>query len=54
VLGLCILHAHASFAQPSNDNIANAIDVTSLLGTCSSDAAYTTLNGTADSLAGSC
>jgi hypothetical protein len=42
------------FAQPANDNYAGAIDVTSLINSCSSDAAYTTAAATADLNKGSC
>ncbi len=36
------------YAQPSNDNFANAIDVTSIINSCSATAAYTTINATGD------
>ncbi|MCB0496101.1 MAG: hypothetical protein KDC79_08180, partial [Cyclobacteriaceae bacterium] len=45
---------HFAFSQPANDNFANAININSLVGACSSDAAYTTVNATADLNAGSC
>ena len=39
------------YAQPANDNYASAIDVSAYLpNSCSADAAYTTLNATADNL----
>ncbi len=41
------------YAQPVNDNYASAIDVSAYLpNSCSADAAYTTLNATADNLKG--
>ena len=40
-------------AQPVNDDFANAIDVTSIINSCSADAAYTTINATSDLNAGS-
>src|SRR5690554_3641956 len=43
-----------SNAQPINDHFVNAIDVTNLLGSCSSDAAYSTVGATADGTKGSC
>ena len=43
-----------AYAQPANDNKASAIDVTSLINGCSADAAYTTINATADQAAGTC
>jgi hypothetical protein len=42
----------SAFGQPLNDNYANAIDVTSLINSCSSNAAYTTSGGTPDKIAG--
>ncbi len=50
---LCLFYAKA---QPANDNALNAIDVTSLVNNpgCSADAAYTTVNATADKNPGSC
>ena len=45
--------AQFSFAQPSNDNFSNAINVTSLINSCSVDAAYTTVNATPDLNGGS-
>jgi Zn ribbon nucleic-acid-binding protein len=41
-------------AQPINDNFANAIDVSGIINSCSTDAAYTTIAGTSDLNAGSC
>ncbi len=43
-----------AFAQPANDSIVNAIDVSSIINSCSSDAAYTTVNATSDTTLGSC
>ncbi len=43
-----------SLAQPANDNYGAAIDVTSLINTCSPAAAYTTTAATADLNKGSC
>jgi hypothetical protein len=48
-----ILYA-ASFAQPVNDNLTGAYDVTSLINSCSDVAVYTTENATADLNAASC
>ena len=41
------------YAQPSNDNYADAIDVSSLINACSADALYTTVDATPDLNAGS-
>ncbi|MFH1005330.1 MAG: hypothetical protein V1781_07555, partial [Bacteroidota bacterium] len=43
-----------SFAQPINNNQANATDITSLINGCSANAAYTTIGATADQARGSC
>ena len=43
-----------AFAQPANDDYANAIDVSGIINSCSADAAYTTVNGTPDNNAGTC
>ena len=43
-----------SFAQPANDNFASATDISSIINSCSSDAAYTSINATADQSKGSC
>ncbi len=43
-----------SLGQPSNDNYANAIDVSGFINGCSGDAAYTTVGATGDMNAGSC
>ena len=43
-----------SFAQPANDNFASATDVSLLINSCSPNAAYTTINATADQSKGSC
>ncbi|MEQ9306527.1 MAG: hypothetical protein RJQ14_21620, partial [Marinoscillum sp.] len=42
------------FSQPSNDAYTTAMDVSSLINTCSSDALYTNVNATADKSAPSC
>ena len=42
------------YAQPANDNFASATDITSLINTCSANAAYTTVAATADQSKGSC
>lgn len=44
----------ACYSQPANDNFASAIDVTGLIGGCSTDAAFTTNLATPDLNAGSC
>lgn len=49
-----LLFGNLAMAQPSNDNIASAIDINSLINSCSGDAAYTTLNATPDLNAGTC
>ena len=54
LLFLFFIGYHTISAQPANDDFANAIDIDPLLGTCSPDAAYTTVNATADMSAGSC
>ncbi len=41
-------------AQPANDDFANAIDITSIINSCSTDAAYTTIGATGDLNEGSC
>ncbi len=41
-------------AQPVNDTPSQAIDITSLIGTCSADAAYTTVGATPDGNEASC
>ncbi len=51
-IGFLIFILFPSFAQPANDDFANAIAIGS--NSCSADAAYTTINGTPDQLAGSC
>jgi len=47
-----------SFAQPSNNNYASAVDISSLIvpntTTCSANAIYTTVGATADQAKGSC
>ena len=48
-----ILISVSAYAQPANDNFANSIDVTGIINGCSADAAYTTINGTPDLVAGS-
>ncbi|MBL7860206.1 MAG: hypothetical protein JNJ65_03535, partial [Cyclobacteriaceae bacterium] len=42
-----------SWAQPSNDNYGAAIDLSTIINLCSADAAFTTVNATADGLKGS-
>ena len=42
-----------SWAQPANNNYAAAIDISSIINLCSADAAFTTLNATADNNKGS-
>ncbi|MEA3494640.1 MAG: hypothetical protein U9R42_01250, partial [Bacteroidota bacterium] len=42
-----------SYAQPANNDYANAIDVSSIINSCSADATYTTTNGTGDKNKGS-
>jgi len=54
LIGVLTLLSISAFAQPANDNFAAATNVTSLINTCSADAAYTTLNATADQSKGSC
>ncbi|MBI3482680.1 MAG: hypothetical protein HY015_06840, partial [Bacteroidetes bacterium] len=54
VTNFFILLSLASYAQPANDNFAGATDITSLINTCSSNAAYTTIAATADQSKGSC
>ncbi|WP_155210494.1 hypothetical protein, partial [Fulvivirga aurantia] len=52
---LCLLLLGSAIkAQPTNDNFASAIDVTSIINSCSADAAYTTISATGDLNAGSC
>ncbi len=43
-----------AYAQPPNDDYANAFNVTNLIGGCSPNAAYTTLNATGDMDPGGC
>jgi type IX secretion system substrate protein len=43
-----------SFAQPANDNFVSAITIVHSSNNCSANAAYTTINATADLNAGSC
>ncbi|MBL7852106.1 MAG: T9SS type A sorting domain-containing protein [Cyclobacteriaceae bacterium] len=45
---LFLLGAGVAFAQPANDNYASAVDISALIGGCSANAAYTTVNATAD------
>src|SRR5262245_34019059 len=54
LIGFAAFFCVAAFAQPANDNFASATNVTSLINTCSADAAYTTLNATADQSKGAC
>ncbi len=51
---LFVLFNFLVFAQPPNDNYADAIDVTSIINSCSANAAYTTVNATADGNDASC
>jgi hypothetical protein len=48
-----ILFSTLAWAQPANDNYAAAIDVSSIINLCSANAAFTTLNATADNNKGS-
>lgn len=54
---LCIIAffgaVQLSYAQPSNDDYADAIDVTTFINSCSADALYTTVGATGDGNAGS-
>src|SRR5271154_4054943 len=43
-----------AYAQPANDNQANATDVTGLIDGCSASAAYTTIGATGDQSKGTC
>lgn len=43
-----------SYSQPSNDDLADAIDVSGLINSCSADAVFTTNGATPDMNAGSC
>ncbi|HRW99593.1 MAG TPA: hypothetical protein P5280_08895, partial [Cyclobacteriaceae bacterium] len=54
VIFLCALSFSVALSQPANDNLAGAITLTHGINNCSADAAYTTLNATADLNAGSC
>ncbi len=54
LLSLLLLVCVALYAQPANDNFANATTLSNLSGWTSSDAAYTSLSATADGSAGSC
>lgn len=51
---LIVVSTILGYSQPSNDNQVNAIDVSTLINTCSTDAAYTTLNATSDGAAATC
>jgi len=51
---LMLFVSFISLAQPSNDNIANAIDVSSLINGCSSDQAFTNVAATSDSTLATC
>ena len=51
---LLFLIAFNSIAQPANDNFASATVITHSSNNCSANAAYTTVNATADGLTGSC
>ena len=54
VFSSSLLSFYDSFAQPVNNNIAGAITLTHSSNNCSANAAYTTVNATADGLTGSC
>ena len=43
-----------SFAQPVNDDFANAVNVSGIINSCSADAAYTNIDATSDKNAASC
>ena len=51
---ILIITSGMLFAQPGNDDFADAYDVTSLIGSCSSNEAYTTVGASDDESAGSC
>ncbi|MCB0804281.1 MAG: hypothetical protein KDC05_00700, partial [Bacteroidales bacterium] len=50
---LLILYSNM-YGQPFNDNKTNAFEITDINNWCSADAAFTTMNATADETAGSC
>ncbi|QCX37140.1 DUF11 domain-containing protein [Aureibaculum algae] len=50
---LFFLMTFVAYAQPANDDYANAIDVSSIINSCSADATYTTINATPDGNTGS-
>ncbi|MBM1107959.1 gliding motility-associated C-terminal domain-containing protein [Aurantibacter crassamenti] len=52
IFAIAFCCAQFSYAQPANDNIANATPLT--LNSCSADGAYNTLNATPDGAIGSC
>ncbi len=49
-----LLYVLQGWSQPVNDTPSQAIDITSLIGTCSSDAAYTTVGATPDGSEATC
>ena len=48
------IFSFSAISQPVNDDYVNAIDVSSLINSCSADGAYTTASATSDNNAGSC
>ena len=54
LLLLFFIGYHAILAQPANDDFSNSILLTHSSNNCSADAAYTTINATADLNKGSC
>ncbi|WP_181897179.1 hypothetical protein, partial [Winogradskyella pacifica] len=51
---ICSLVLNPIFSQtPVNDDFTNAIDVTTIINSCSADAAYTIIGATPDKNAGS-
>ncbi len=49
-----VLFVSLVFAQPANDDYANAINVSSIINSCSADGAYTNIGATMDKAQGSC
>jgi Zn ribbon nucleic-acid-binding protein len=54
LLSFMLISVSTALAQPANDNLASATVITHSSNNCSANAAYTTVNATADGLAGSC
>ncbi len=54
LLFLLLAGTASIYAQPANDDFANAIDVSGIINSCSADAEYTTVGGTGDLNTGSC